>query len=639
MIRVRDAVTLAHTKLRTHRIRTGISVGIAGLLFGLILAVIIVAQGVFNSIERFGKEGLGDRMIMTVSKYDANSFNVFDHMEDAAFIAEVEQTHGDYVAKKTALAKKYGIDYDAKLEDPSPIVLDSVTKQKRIAEEQISNEHVYTVILRRTQEAYKPFDIEAYLRQYPSATIINDNASVQPSDGRLVYMPGGAERELQESVRGRMYYAGGDEDPMLTIASEKITTPFVMSSFDPTRGEIPIIVTVSQAEKLLGLKPLTKESSNVERLSRLQEVRERVSEVTASYCYRNQASLALLSQATAQSEEIARNKANADYVMPALQYTLPSEGSCGVVTIAKDTRTAAEKHQGQQMIAYQTELGTYPGEPIQHKVVVRGVGIVGDPPGIGSMGTVSDLVGGLLSSWLGWNTFIIPADLLRQVPEDARPEYLFALNETNAGMEYGQSFHTDTYFVEFTDKEEARDAVRRGGTFTGGLAEGEVSVAPYGSSALVVDEMKTWFRMILFWALAVVGGIALVILASIIGRTVAEGRRESAVFRAIGASRVDIGGIYGMYVLFLAVRVVLFALVLGGAVALTVQLLYGEEATVSARLAYAASDTTKEFYLMGFGSWYIALILGTIVIVSLLASIIPILLGARRNPIKDMRNE
>ena len=112
MIRLIDAMTLAYTKLRTHKIRTGLTVGVAGILFGLILAVIIVAQGVFDSVERFSQEGLGNRMILLVSKMDMKSFKASVNMDDPEFIAEVEQYHAEYVAKKTALAKKYNIAYD-----------------------------------------------------------------------------------------------------------------------------------------------------------------------------------------------------------------------------------------------------------------------------------------------------------------------------------------------------------------------------------------------------------------------------------------------------------------------------------------------------------------------------------------------
>jgi ABC-type antimicrobial peptide transport system permease subunit len=120
---------------------------------------------------------------------------------------------------------------------------------------------------------------------------------------------------------------------------------------------------------------------------------------------------------------------------------------------------------------------------------------------------------------------------------------------------------------------------------------------------------------------------------------VAEGRRESAVFRAIGARRVDVGSIYGTYALLLSLRVVLFAVVLGAVMALVVEVLYQADATMGARLAYAAIDVTKEFHLFSIWSWYIPVIMVAIVAVGLLASVIPILLGARRNPIRDMRNE
>ena len=53
MIRSFDALVLAHTKLRVHKIRTGMAIGIAGLLFGLMGAVIIIVQGIFVSVDNF----------------------------------------------------------------------------------------------------------------------------------------------------------------------------------------------------------------------------------------------------------------------------------------------------------------------------------------------------------------------------------------------------------------------------------------------------------------------------------------------------------------------------------------------------------------------------------------------------------
>jgi ABC-type antimicrobial peptide transport system permease subunit len=151
--------------------------------------------------------------------------------------------------------------------------------------------------------------------------------------------------------------------------------------------------------------------------------------------------------------------------------------------------------------------------------------------------------------------------------------------------------------------------------------------------------MKDMFAQVMLWALLAIGGVAIIILSSIIGRTVSEGRRESAVFRAIGARRLDIASIYGVYTLLLSVRVALFAVVLGLAVSLTLELLFTEQATLAARYAYAAADAAPSFHFFSFISWFVPLIVAAIILFGLLASVIPVIRSARRNPITDMRDD
>jgi predicted lysophospholipase L1 biosynthesis ABC-type transport system permease subunit len=238
----------------------------------------------------------------------------------------------------------------------------------------------------------------------------------------------------------------------------------------------------------------------------------------------------------------------------------------------------------------------------------------------------------LLGSWLYYGpTWSIPADALAAVPEDVRPAELFSPVE--AGQAADRAWDSDSYIVEFADKNEARAALQRNDPASATM------VTPYGSGTLVVDQFRQWFLVALLWALAIVGGVAMIIMAGLIGRMVSDGRRESAVFRAIGARRVDIASIYGVYALLLSVRVALFALLGGLALALGIELWLSSDATLSARLAYAAIDTNKEFHFIGIGSWYVPAMLGVIVLTGLIASIAPILLGVRRNPINDMRDD
>jgi len=635
MIRFGDAFILAYTKLRVHKIRTGVAVGVSGILFGLIAVVIIIAQGVFSSVDSFSDVGLNNRTVVTITRSGgALAFNEYDKRDDPTFVAEVEAAHKALVGKKTALAKKYGISYDPAMEDSSPVIVDPQTKKKIIKDSALGDAVVQELANAKRLAEYKPFNVDEYVRKYPSAKVLQAYKPLQPSSGLLAYMKNGKESFASQS--NNQMYGRSDDAPALTILDGSLSEPFISStSFDPTKGDIPVIIPYGAAEKLLGYKKLGGETSAEDRLARLQEVRSRIGEATATYCYRNNASQALLAQALAQKEEMRLGAANKEYVQPSLVYKVPGEAECGAIATVKDTRTAAQKKQAAQQVLYEKELGTYIGEPEQHLVTVRGVGISSDL-GASGQSSVAEMTQALFSSSLGYGTWNIPANLLAEVPQAARPASIF--EDTATISTQTMLFGYEAFLVEFTNKDEARTLFKSNGVFGEGDAT-SIYAMPFGSGILIADELRTMFTNALMWVLLVVGGVAVIILASIIGRTVSEGRRESSIFRAIGASRVDIGSIYGIYVLLLSLRVIVFTAVLGIGIALVVEILYWKEATLGAQLAYASSDLTKEFHLFSLASPYLLWIAGAILVAGILASIIPILLGARRNPIKDMRSE
>lgn len=642
MIRFIDTVVLAHTKLRTNKIRTGLTLGVAGILFGLILAAIFITQGTFESVDRFDKEGLADRSVVHISKWNDSWYSPYEHAEDEDFIAEVKESHAAYVANKTSAAKKFNIPYDPVRDDPLPIEKDKETGRERVTEDDMGSRIVGEIVAKRTDAAYKPINITEILSPYSSARILPGNGVVgMTTSGEMAQMPGGKEAALIPEKDRKPTRQNSQRQVSVQVLNDAVTDPFmVKQNFDYTKGEIPGIVSYQYAERLLGLEKLPAASSNTEKLERLREVRARVGDITASFCYRNGPSQQHLNEALAQRDDAEKNKGNKEWVAPSVQYQLPADDSCGAVEVVKDTRTAAEKRQADNYQAYLKEIGEHPGEPMQHKIVLRAVGLSGDTPysSEGSQWSAGEMVSGLLGSWLGYDdNWSIPVGMLAKVPEQLRPAELFPdASEDESQDRLGDGrIQIDSYMVEFTDKEEARDLFGRYkyANFN------DISVMPFGSAALMVDEAKQWLATGLFWALIIVGGVAFIILASLIGRMVSDGRRESAVFRAIGARRIDIGRIYGMYTLLLALRVVLFTTVLALVLAIAVDLWLSADATTAARLAYAAVDTNKEFHFIGVWTWYVPIILGAIIVVSLLASIIPILMGARRNPITDMRND
>jgi ABC-type antimicrobial peptide transport system permease subunit len=138
-------------------------------------------------------------------------------------------------------------------------------------------------------------------------------------------------------------------------------------------------------------------------------------------------------------------------------------------------------------------------------------------------------------------------------------------------------------------------------------------------------------------ALAVVA-IAAIIMTGTVGRMIADSRRETAVFRAVGAGRLDIANVYTLYAVLLSVGIAGFALVVGILAAKVVEWRYWQMTTVQAQLAFGGSDLSLQFHLFKYNS-KVVLVMLTAVGAGLVSIILPLLRNIRRSPIKDMRDE
>lgn len=632
-----DIIVLASTKLRTHRIRTGISVVIAGLIFGLIVMILAVIQGVFTSIDSYSKVGLNDRTLMAVSRGYSQYFNVYEHQNDQEFIAEIEAAYSADIAHKAEVAKKHGFVYDAASQDPSPIEVDKASGQKIISADGMNSQIVADLAAGRNVKKEAKFSMEKYLSPYKSLTYRGFLTPVVPDDGYLTYMKSGQENQKVSEDRIEDSLIGTGSGAQLMMLDASVTKPFIINeSYKPSSGEIPVIMPVSDAQKILGLTKLAPDATNEQRRDRLRYIRSHVNDISASFCYRNSASRALLAQAQSQQAELDRVKDKTNYIPPDVIYDSVDDNNCQAVTVKSDKRSNEQKAIEAKMEAYQKDLGIWQGDPEQYMLTVRAVGISGDDDMTGSV-SVAGIINSLLNSSLGYGTWPVPADLFAQLPASSRPDAVFVPGSgTKRNLDIFDN-GSKTYLVEFGDVDEARALLKRTGAYDG--MQNEIWAVPFGSSVLVVDEAREIVNKVLFWVLAVVGGIAVVILGGVIGRTLADSRRESAVFRAIGATRLDIAGIYGTYALLLALRIAVFAFAVGLGAALAVDLAYSDTATLGAQIAYAAVDTNIKFHLIDIASVYLLVVLGVIVLVGILASIIPIILSARRNPINDMRDE
>lgn len=133
--------------------------------------------------------------------------------------------------------------------------------------------------------------------------------------------------------------------------------------------------------------------------------------------------------------------------------------------------------------------------------------------------------------------------------------------------------------------------------------------------------------------------LAAIIMWITIGRTIADGRRETAVFRAIGFKRIDISLIYTMYTVMLSLFIVILSGLIGVVGASIANELYSPQLTAQAQYAFGGLDLTKEFSLIGINYEQLSIIVIACLGTGLLGAIIPLLRNVRRSPIRDMRDE
>ena len=636
MIRFRDGLTLARTKLKTHKIRTGISLAVGSILFGLLVAVMIISQGVVDSVDRFSKEGLNNRTVLNIYTSRNGNFEILNNLENSDFVNEVEAAHKAYVAKKTALAKKYSIEYDATKEDPSPIVVNPSTKRKSISVDNLSSPAAEQVLTEKSKATLQTFDINNFISEYKGSVQLKEYYNVLPTNGQLTFMTDGSEN-FDKIVSLYLRISSADmenSDKGISVLDSSLADPFISyQKFDYSKGEIPAIFSYALAEKALNIKSLPNTASSQEKLDRIALLRSRINEASTSFCYRNQASLDLVSAAVNQAKEIKSNLKNPEYTKPSVIYQLPDKDSCGAVTIAKDNRTAAEKKQDENQKLFEKELGTYIGDPVEKKITLRGVGIFSENQSVDW--SVSGIISGLLSPRLGGSGYIIPSQMLSKVSDLNRPSDIFA---NSNGIISKNIFTSYNFLIEFDNKDQAKRVMDKYGA-TSYSGSDNIIASTFGSNSILFEDFSKVINQWLMIALLVVGIVAVIIISGVIGRVVSDGRRESAIFRAIGAKRRDIAAIYGIYTLLLALRAAILSLIMGFSLALVVEILYSQDATASARVAYAASTNNLEFHFIDIPWSGLLAVLGMIILTSALAAVGPIIRNVRRNPINDMRED
>ncbi len=657
MLRITDSLRLAGTKLRVRRIRLSITVVVSGLLFAALLAGLTMLMGAQQSVEEFDRGSLNNRYLVAQTAIRPNNIEFTSNL---AAHAEAERTQ--MIKDKQALAARLGLPYDPKSEpsimqsfpDSQPYPNDqSVIVQRLIRQETAK-------LPRLTADAQWQFArTRGAVRQFSIQSIA--------ANGMLNYMERGIESfddKRQQNNQPTPLEEFKQQFGSITTIDQSLLGGYLLAGASAKPSEIPLIIRYQDAETLLGLKPLDKNASNDTQLARLKELRQKARQLTFSACYRNPASQELLQTAKQQIQAAANQakKPSADYIKPDREYAMPSADSCAAPAVVKDNRSAEARRTEANQRYFDQTFGSAQPEPAQAKFTFRVVGLM--PDGIeAAQSDIGSFLQQFLSTRLSY-TWIMPRGSMTTAAQTALESTIQTANN-----DQGNANREETLAIyEFSDPNKARSylaAASCGEGASGGTEITDLSAqpepaevsktqksnksiclphyvvfaSPTGSNSLVNYDAMERLKPIIMWTFIGVTIIAAFILLIIISRTIADSRKESAVFRALGATRLDISQIYFVYTMIVALLTALFSIAAGLIVVYIADNLLASQITATLRIAMTPKDLATTFHFWTIDWMVIGAVALSIIAAAVLACLIPLIRNTRRNPIKDMRDE
>ena len=634
MLRILDASKLALTKLRTRKIRLAVTIIVAGLLFGVVVFGLTVLRASMASIGRFSRDTMSTRYLLAYSNHNKDQSELFYNTPQDAK-DRILALHKQHIADKKAAAKALGVEYDEKSEE-EPIMK---INQDDSGSLNRNSWAVKTFLRQYTDEKnpLKPERIDAAAKRFGSSVTYRIQ-NVGGRDGSLDVMIGGREdfqrnKEAVPEQLNEFVSAAGYQE---ILDESLLNYYFLPHRAHATSNEIPVFISYNDAAVLLGKKPLPTTAQPQQHIERIRELRNEAGNITIQVCYRNNASSHLIQQALDQQRTAANKPKNEFDVKPSIEYALPAADSCGGAIVKKDNRSASEKMADEKLQKFNQQFSTENITPQQAKLTYRVVGLLPDTAYGDDL--KSKLAGALNANMP--SRWIIPKQTfeagaaktyLPNILTTERQELSGGLSDTTIyefiDAEHARAFyHATMCNVQPKDKDLCVDGVSN---FT----------RPFGSNSLVIEELQQQLTPILWYSLLGVIGVAAFILMLTISRTVADSRKESAIFRALGATRLDIAQIYVMYTLLLAGLIALFAIVAGLIGAGVIDVLYSADFSTAARYIIMPRDLNTTFQLFTFDPLIIALAAVSIVAAALIGSILPLVRNTRRNPMKDVRDE
>lgn len=656
MIRPSYALKLAQTKLRSKRGMIITSIIIASFPFAALFATAVVLTGAEKSSTEFIKKAGNDRYLVKASPnipYEELSFTLTPSLDEIRQIKLFEkQYYQELRDRYTALKLEYDVASEIPALEPYSLA------DKKLPEEQRVKVNYDSPVI-RAMEARK---LEAYAKTATNTSSdLRTVGALYGAEGYYVVgLPSGlpvtpqlrlvqnGKEDLESSelktdgdFGNYGYYTNAIHNGMYSFTDQRNLTRYLLTSDTSTLKGIPVVVSAQEAASLFGEKVgigKEPEAAN-EKKTWLKDIQAKLNGQLYQACYRNTAEQTMLEKIQRDYIEIKNNEGNKDYRKPSLIYDYPQE-ICGGITIKEDTRSPVEKQLEAKNEEAQKKLGLYRA-PSHRLLTFQIVGVNYTQPFLDYTKGITEYVKSLLVYQDGISTIDIPTQMYDSLPESLKFDDI--LQEESTRRLASQAIASEkfaTRVLEFTNTETARSFLNNETCPMSELnCSKKFKAAPYGSNYLILDEISNLFSRITTIAFPIALGLAAIIIWFTVSRIMAENRREIAVYRAMGAKRNDIAGIYTGYVLLIATQIAFVSVALGIIVAVAVNHFYGAALTDTAATVFGIVNNAPIFSLLSLDSPLLLTVVYSIFIVSMTASMPPLVRNVRRNPIRDMREE
>ena len=573
-----------------------------------------------KSLDDFSNEGLNGRFLAKISGKNGEIMSAYDVPDE--LISKAEQMYRQKISEDKQKAKTEDFEY---VEDDSQNPVQSINSEKTLNfQTEIANQ----VMIEYYKENYPPTTqqkLNEILKNYKTKNIYNlSQTNIQLGANRIIPVVNGKESVSDitlgaESSELALYfsrYSGVNDD---------LASSFLAKDYKIEPGQIPVIINYKTAENILGLNQLESTASEQEKYDRVQEIRSSVSKMSQKVCYRNYASQMLMQSAISANQNKYSN----------LRYNI-SEDPCGNPEISSDTRTVEEKNTENNLKEMQESLGTYEA-PEAKELTLKIVGVMPNAPESYYYDNIQDFLKQITSSTLDSlsNSPIIPWQVFQE-SVDAETKRIFAQENEKYYLNEILSSGVSS-IVEFDSSDEMRQFSEKYNCTKDYCGEISLDIQPFSNNSSVISDAKKYISNILGWAFFVVIIISIILIYSVINRVLADSRKETAVFRAIGYSRFEITQIYISYITIFSFICTIIISIISSVCIFTIKTFFEPQATLYFTNFFAL-EGVKYFRIVDF-SPTVLLAFIIIFVIGLIAATIPLIINTRRSPLKNLRSE